>query len=104
MSRTTQSFAPYGVLAAGYPKRVTIGASSDLPTLLAVAFSENLVGLAIVPENTVEVRIASGTASANTPLVPSGGIDFPITATEASLLELYAASTTYAMIMAFVPR
>jgi len=86
--------------------RLTIGATSDLPTLVGAALPTGLTSIMIVPESAGDdIRMNhAGAATASTARVPANGAVIPIDKTTADTTELYFDGTAYATLLTFVPR
>jgi methyl coenzyme M reductase subunit C len=69
--------------------KVTVTAASNSLADLAVTVDPQLRRIALLPVG--EVRWAlRGAASGTSPVIPAGGIDFPMDAANAALLRFYA--------------
>ena len=78
-------------------KRVQVGASKTLATLLGAALPDNLLGWFIAPQSgnagTVRWNIG-GAASASTPEIPAGVREIYMTKTVADTVQVYDATAT----------
>ena len=82
------------VLEAGYPQTQSIPAStSTLLSAIFGAFPSDTLRVILIPHGG-NVYINKTTASTSSPLIPSGGLELRINATESNLLAVYAASST----------
>ena len=74
-------------------KTVTIpAASATLPsaTMFNITLPSDTMRIALIPTGTIYWNL--GTASAATALIPSSGIEFPVTKTTADTIQLFAAN------------
>ena len=75
-----------------------IGATSILPTAFTATLPADLCAIALIPQGDVYIKFA-GAASANTTLVPSGGIVIPCTKAVADLIQIFAGAVRCSLIV-----
>lgn len=80
-------------LVDGWPKRVTVGNTALLSA--SVTFPAGTFRLTLVPHGTTVIYMEKTTATANSGIIPPGGISFLVTKAVADALAVYAASGTY---------
>jgi hypothetical protein len=81
------------VLVTAWPKRVTVGNTALLSA--SVTFPAGTSRVALVPHSTTVIYLDTTTATANSPIVPAGGIVLSATKAVLDALAVYAASGTY---------
>jgi len=92
---------------AGIHRIAPTSTSKDLATLIGDTLPDDIVRIVIVREEgeTEAIRYElSGTASATSPEWPPAGMSLPVTDTQAGTIELFAASTTNAMLILLTER
>lgn len=94
-------------LAVRIPITSTSKSIADILTALSTALPAATVSILIVREESSSGSIRwaiSEAASATTAEWPPSGLELPTNKTDADVIELYAATTQYATLLAFIPR
>jgi hypothetical protein len=82
---------------------VAVGATSVLPTAFGVTLPTNLVRIVLLPAGTGVYVQVGGAASANTILVPTGGLSLPVTKAVADTIQIFAATVRCSLLVC-IPR